>query len=46
MAIELILWDTDLKKKQQKTKNKQTDYLKTDFNKYSDNNQQKKCEVD
>ena len=40
MVIELILWNANLKKK------KQTDYLKTDFNKYSDNNQQKKCEVD
>ena len=44
MVIELILWNTNLKKK--KKTNKHTDYLKTDFNKYSDNNQQKKCEVD
>ena len=43
MAIELILWNTNSKKKK---RNKHTDYLKTDFNKYSDNNQQKKCEAD
>ena len=48
MAYFSLLYDSWVNpmKHYLKKKNKKTDNLKTDFNKYSDNNQQKKSEVD